>query len=160
MVLQSISLDEIDAVKTLFVMFRIRGDDLNTQTVTSDLNIQPTRVYQKGEKFVGKKYDPIAKKRVKEIHTHYFSVWDVSSESQQDLKRVREHIEYVLNILEPHSQAINRYLEQNEKYTISFYIRWEPNCESGSYQVPGDLLGRMAKLCHFTEFSFIGIFSK
>jgi hypothetical protein len=159
MILQDLSLDEIDAVNRLFVVFRIRGDDLNTQTVTSDLNIPPTRVYQKGEKFVGKKYDPIAKKRVKEIHIHHFSVWDVSSESQQDLKRVKEHIEYLLNILEPHSQAINRYLEQNEKYVISFYIRWEPKGEHGSYRVPGDLLGRMAKLCHFTEFSFIGTFS-
>jgi len=154
-VLQNISLDESDEVKKLYVVFRIRGDDLNTQKVTSDLNIQPTVAYQEGEKFVGKKYDPIARKVVEEIHTRYISVWDIDSESQQSLKRVKEHIEYVLNILEPHAQAIAQYLEQKEKYLLSFYIRWEPNGEHGSYQIPGDLLDRMAKLCHFVEYSFI-----
>jgi len=157
-VLQNISLDESDEVKKLYIVFRIRGDDLNTQTVTLNLNIQPTMAYQKGEKFVGKKFDPIARKAVEEIHTRYISVWDIDTESQQVLRSVEEHIEYMLNILEPHSQAIARYLEQNEKYIISFYIRWEPHGEHGSYQIPGDLLGRMAKLCHFIEFSFIATF--
>ncbi len=155
MVLQNISFDEIDAVKKLFVVFRIRGEDLDPRKVTSDFNIQPTLAVRKGEKFLGKKYDPIAKQVVEEQHTRYFSVWDVSSETQQSLKRVKEHIEYVLNILEPHSEAIKRYLEQEKKYTISFYIRWEPNGEHGSYQISGDLLGRMADLCRFVEFSFI-----
>ncbi len=154
-VLQNISLDESDEVKKLYVVFRIRGDDLNTQKVTSDLNIQPTVVYQKGEKFAGKKFDPIGRKVVEETHTRYVSVWDVDSESQQSLKRVKEHIEYVLNILEPYTQAIAQYLEQKEKYLLSFYIRWEPNGEHGSYQIPSDLIERMAKLCHFVEFSFI-----
>ena len=157
-VLQNISLDESDEVRKLYIVFRIRGDDLITQTVTSDLNIQPTVAYQKGEKFVGKKFDPIAKKVVEETHTRNISVWDVDLESQQVLRRVEEHIEFMLNILEPHSRAIARYLEQNEKYIISFYIRWEPNGEHGSYQIPGGLLSRMAKLCHFIEFSFIATF--
>lgn len=160
MVLQNISFDESDAVKKLFVVFRIRGENLDPHKVTSDLIIQPTLAFQKGEEFLGKKYDPITRKVVEELHTRYFSVWDVNSESQQSLKRVKEHIKYLLDILEPHSKAIKRYLEQEEKYTISFYVRWEPNGEHGSYQIPGDILSRMANLCHFVEFSFIASYEE
>ena len=155
MVLQNISFDESDAVKKLYVVYRIRADDLIPQTVTSELSIQPTVAYQKGEIFVGKKYDPIAKKVIEETRGRPFSVWNVDSKAQRHLRKVQEHVEYLLEILEPHSLQITRYLEQNEKYTISFYIRWEPFGEHGSYLIPGDLLGRMERLCHFVEFSFI-----
>jgi len=115
MALQNISFDEIDAVKKLFVAYRIRADDLIPQTVTSELCIQPTVAYQKGEKYVGKKYDSVARKDIEETRGRPFSVWDVNSESQHHLKRVKDHIEYLLNILEPHSLQIKRYLEQSEK---------------------------------------------
>lgn len=155
MALQNISLDESDSVKNLFVVYRIRGNDLIPQTITSELNIQPTVAYQKGEKFVGKKYDPVAKRDTEETRKRPISVWNIDSKSQQGIRRVKDHIEYLLNILEPHSQQINNYLKQSEKYMISFYIRWEPYGEHGSYIIPGELLGRMERLCHFVEFSFI-----
>ena len=155
MVIQNISFDEADAVKNLFVVYRIRADDLIPHTVTSELNIQPTVAYQKGENYIGKKYDPTAKKDKEEIRRRSFSVWDVDLTSQHHLKRVKDHIEYLLNILEPHSQQLKRYLELNEKYVISFYIRWEPYGEHGSYIIPSELLVRMERLCHFVEFSFI-----
>ena len=158
MVLQNISFDESDAVKNLYVVYRIRADDLIPQTVTAELGIHPTVAYQKGEKFIGKKYDPKAKKDIEVIRGHPFSVWDVNSESQQGLRRVTDHIMYLLDILEPHSEQIQRYLNQNEKYIISFYVRWEPHGEHGSYVIPGELLKRMGNLCHFVEFSFIGTF--
>lgn len=154
-ILQTISFGEIYEVKNLFVAFGFRGDDLIPQLITSELNIQPTVAYQKGEEYIGKKYDPKSKKHVEVIRKRGISVWDLDSKSQQHLKRVEEHIEYLLNILEPQAEQIQRYVAQPDKYSISFYIRWEPHGENGSYVVSSDLMRRMEKFCHFFMFSFI-----
>ena len=155
MALQDISFDEVDSVKRVYVVYRVRSDTLVPETVTHDFGIKPTRVFQKGDKFTGKSYDPVTNKSFEEIRERRFSIWDVDTQSLQEKRRVRDHIEYILNILEPQSEKITQYLIQSEKYVISFYIRWEPFGEHGSYQVPGDLLIRMGKLCHFVELSFI-----
>lgn len=155
--MQTISFDEIDAVKNVFAVYRIRGAELHPRAVTAEAGIHPSAAYQKGEQFIGKKFDPVTRETVEEIRSRPFSVWDVSSEPQQHLKRVQEHCAYLLNILEPKAEQLRRYLEQDEKFTISFCLRWEPYGEHGSYQLPGDVLARMGRLCHFVEFSFIAI---
>lgn len=86
MALQNISFDESDTAKTLYVVYRIRGDDLIPQLVTSELNIQPSVAHKKGEKYVGKKYDPITKQVVDEVRERTYSVWNIDSKSQEGLK--------------------------------------------------------------------------
>jgi hypothetical protein len=158
--LQDISFDEVDAVKNLFVVYRIRGEDLIPLQVTSELQIHPTTAFQKGEKYIGQKYDPISKSVLKETRERPLSVWDIDTHSLVHLKRVEDHIEYLLKILEPHSEQILHYLNQSEKYLISFYIRWESMAEHGSYVLSSDFIKRMGGLCHFVEFSFIANFEQ
>jgi hypothetical protein len=155
MVLQDISFDENDAVKKVYVVYRIRSDHLVPQAVTSDLGVEPTRTITKGEKYLGNVFDIKTNSWIKKWSERQFSLWDIDSKSLQQFKKVKEHVGYLLSVLEPHFEQIHPYLLQEEEYIISFYIRWELSAEHGSYIIPGELLRRMGKLCHFVEFSYI-----
>ena len=137
-------------------MYRINSDHLNASSVTSDLEIQPTEAFNKGEKYLGKIFDT-ANKKPKSVWKHYpFGTWRLDSKMLlPQKKRVEDHIGYLLEILEPHAEQITKYLNQKENYEISFYIRWEPYDGHGSFTISSELLERMKMLSHFVEFSFL-----
>jgi hypothetical protein len=155
-VLQDISFDENDVAKVVYVTYRIRSENLIHEELTSSIGIQPTKSYSRGEKYLGKAFDHSKNKIVRKWRVQLSSLWDLDSKIiQNHSKKVEDHIDYLLNILEPHSDQIMVYLKQRDIYFISFYIRWEPLGGHGTYTIQDTVLERMSKLCHFVEFSFI-----
>jgi hypothetical protein len=154
-VLQQISWAEEDETRNVFVEYQIRPDVMSPDTITSILGIQPTRSYAKGEEYLGKAYDPGVKKFIRELHKRPFNIWDFSSETVVNSKKVIDHLNYVLDIIEPKYERIQPFLANREEFYIRFYIRWEPIESHGSFTIPGETLIKMGKLCHFVETSFI-----
>lgn len=165
MYLQDISFDENDITKNVFLAYRIRATDFNPAETTIDFNpaeitsflgIQPSRFYSKGEKYLGKKMDQKTRSLIEVWRTRKWSLWDLDTKTISDTtKKVDDHIIFLLDILESRAAQIRIILDQVEKYTISFYLRWIPVSDYGSYSISSNLLERMAKLSHFVEFYFM-----
>ena len=156
MILQQISFDEVDAVHNLYVDFGIRSEKQNMSELTTKLGIQPSVAFSAGDEYVGKTRDLETGKIVNEVRLRPWSVWSLDTQKiSRTKRRVEEHVLYLLEILEPKNYLIMQMLEQVEKYTIRFYIRWEPYGCHGSYEISSAVLDRMEKLCHHVEFSFI-----
>jgi hypothetical protein len=153
----SISFAEQDITKRVYVSFRIRSDKLDPTEITTRLGIQPSRAWAKGEKYLGKIGDPVNRKISEVWRPRPWGVWDIHTEEQGDIREARQHILNLVNILEPHKEALRYYLERPDEYTISFYSYFEPLDGVGSYVIPSELLVRMAELSHFVEFQFFHV---
>jgi len=156
MELQDISFDENDITKNLFLNYRIRAEGLNPIKITAFLGIEPTKSYTRGERYLSKTLDHKTNSLVDIWRIRQKSLWDLDSKSiSHTTKKVEDHVDFILNILEPRSTQIRMIVEQVEKYTISFYLRWIPKSDHGSYIISSNHLDRMAKLSHFVEYSFM-----
>lgn len=153
--LQEISFDEDIVAKTVYVDFGIRSDVLDPQTVTTMLEIQPTRAWAKNEVYSSKTLDLATQQVVAVLRKRPWGIWAIDSKAFTASKRVEAHLLYLLNLLEPRQEEINFFVNRPEEYTVSFYIRWEPKSGHGSYEISNTTLGKMAALCHYTEFSFL-----
>ena len=150
-VLQEISFEEEDITKEVFVGFRIRSDILNPTALTSDLRIQPSRAWAKGDIIPSKRLNSQTGQPIKRP----WGMWHLDSKSLIQTKKVEQHFLYLLDILEPQKDQLRIYLQRPTEYKISFYIRWQPYEAAGSYVVSANTLARAASLCHSMEFSFI-----
>lgn len=153
--LQEISFDEDIVAKTVYVDFGIRSDVLDPQSVTTMLEIQPTRAWAKNEVYSGKTRDLATQQVVGVLRKRPWGIWAIDSKAFTASKRVEAHILYLLNLLEPRQAQINFFVNRPEEYAVSFYIHWEPKSGHGSYEISNATLGKMAALCHYTEFSFL-----
>jgi hypothetical protein len=155
-VLQVVSLREEDAVKVAHVDFCIRSDSLDPKAITLRLGIKPTRSWAKGEKYTGKAFNPKTRKVVQVRRTHPWGIWALNSAYLSSAKRVEQHVLCLLRKLEPKKALLQRYLADHKRYALRFVIWWEPLDAVGSYSLSSDVLKRMARLSHCTEFDFIG----
>lgn len=156
MSLQGISFTEEDNVKNVCVVYRIRTDNLMADEISTFLGIQPTEAYSEGEIYMGKEFDPTSRRVTIKEKSRPFGIWNLDTRDLEPTsKRVHKHIEHVLSVLEPRFDKIKVYLDKPEKFTISFYIQWSPLGEFGTYIISSNLMNRMHRLSHFTEFSFI-----
>ena len=151
--LQTITFNEETNTQTTFVEFRIRGDELNPNTVSQQLEIQPTRSWSKGETYIGKTLDPTSKEVRQTTRKRPWGIWVYSTNPNVSTKRVEDHISFILNLLEPKQQELRYYVELAASYSVSFSIYWKPLSGYGSYEISGNALARLSTLCHYTEFS-------
>ncbi len=160
MELQDLSFDENDTTQEVFLNYRIRAFNRNSAfdpvAITNFLRIEPTRFYTKGDFYQGKTWDAEASSFKPLQRTRQTSAWDLDTKSSKTpTKRVEDHVSYILTILEPHTPEISTLVAQTEKYSISFYLRWVPISDHGSFIISSNLLSRMAKISHFVEYSFM-----
>jgi hypothetical protein len=157
MTLQEFSFGE-DNVKHMRIIYRIRSEDLDPGSITRELNIEPTYAYTKGEKYIGKAFDPQAKRRIEVIRERSRGAWDIVLEEKAPTrKRVEGNILDLLELLEPRIEKIQALLKDVPKYAISFYVNIEVNGGVGTFTLSSDILERMARLSHFTEYGFLSI---
>jgi hypothetical protein len=150
---QDISFEEKDNTKSVRVDYTVRSDFLNPETLTSEFGIQPVNSFAKGEKYLGKVRDVKTKKTVDVWRTRPWGIWRIDSRTlDPTYKKVEDHLVYLLKILEPSTDNIKKYLAQESKYSITFYIRWEPLDTYGSYEISGKSLKWAGELCHLIEF--------
>lgn len=154
-ILQEIRFDQqTDLVKVTFAM---RGDDLQPAVITAELGIQPSWAFAKGESYIGRSIKPETKEIIHVPGERPWGVWAIDTKSFENNKEVQDHILYLINMLEPKREELEKYLERKEEFQIGFSIHWSPvGGYFGSYEVDSNILMRMSRLSHYTDFSFLG----
>jgi hypothetical protein len=146
---------ETDQTKSICVSYRIRSDMEDPNNITKSLGISPTACYRKGDKYLGRnsynkekmQWDMV--ERVRAV-----GIWRLEKKSDQpSIHEIGKVIDTLLSTLEPNKLKIARYLAQKEKYQVNFSVWVESSDEFGRMMVNNDLLLRMAKLCHYVEFT-------
>ena len=155
MFLQEVSFDEDDITKDLFVDYAFRSDILDPEGLTSNLGITPSRAYAKGEKYQGRVLNVNTGEVENTWNERWTGIWAISTKGLVASKKVEDHVQYLLNILESKKETITRYLADSDNYQISFYIWWEPFSGYGSYQITQVILKRMSNLCHYVDFGVL-----
>ena len=155
MFLQWISFAEEDATKHVHISFSVRSDILDVKLFTDELGIKPSMAFSKGEKYLGKYKNINSGKIEKRWETRYTGIWRLSTKGVLECKSVEPHLLYLLDILEPKRNAIEKYLCDSKNYHIRFYIWWEPFDGHGSYRISKDSLRRMSVLSHDVEFGVV-----
>lgn len=154
-VLQNISFDEEAVARTVYVEYSLRSNFLDTQALTAELGVDPSRSWTKGESYVGKTRNIDSGDIVSEKRIYPWSIWALNTKDEMELpKRVEAHVTYLLERLEPLKATLQRYISQSPDIIVRFYIWWEPLDGHGSYEISSSTLVRMAELSQFTEFNF------
>ena len=152
-ILQTISFGE--AAKSVFVEFRIKSDNLDPKAISLELDLTPLRAFYLGEKYLGKSWDPDSRTIHQVWRERPTGIWAMHTEEfSQKLKKVEQHINYLLDILEPRKEIIKSYINRDD-YLVSFVIWWEPLDGHGSFEIESKTLLRMAELCNYVEYTFI-----
>lgn len=151
-ILQTISFREEDAVKELHIDFCIRSDFLNKEILSKELGITPTRVWNKGEEYLGKTRDVVTKEIVTVKRKRPWGIWGLDTKNSVSSKTVEDHARYLIDLLEPHKNQLKKYLLDKDNYSVRFFIWWEPYDGHGSYEISSETLIRMAELSHHIEF--------
>ncbi len=159
MLSQDISFEEKDNNKYAYIYYVINSPFLSPTDITKEIGIAPSHAFAKGERYLGKGVDEKTGKKIDVWRERPTGIWRIDSkqiESQE--KRVEEHFQYLLRLLEPKEIIILKYLQQLDKeYRIFFDINWKPFDDWGSYEIKSDTLRRASRLCHHIEFSLTEI---
>ena len=154
-VLQYYSFSEEGHTKNIFVDYGMRSGILEPEKITRTLGIEPTRKWSKDDIYWGKKLDVNTQEIVSIQRKRPWGVWAIDTSVLVDSKRVEEHITFLLDLLRPVENEIQKLLTNIPSYNVSFYIRWEPIDGHGSYEISSKSLHQMSKLCHHVEFNFL-----
>lgn len=146
------------SLSRITVIYRIRSDNLDPAKISTELKILPSKAYSKGEKYLGKAFDPLTKSRIEVIREHPRGAWDIISENSiSSLKSVEDHVLHLLTMLEPNMEKITFYLQDQSEYSISFYIGVETNDGIANFSLSSEIVDRMAHLSHFIEYGFLSL---
>jgi hypothetical protein len=141
--------DETEAVPIEYlrinVSFGVRGDSLIPADLTSQLGIQPSHAFAKGEEYASKAG---TRKRP-------WGVWQLRSEASVSSSNIENHARFILEQLEPKRSIIMKYLESDEFY-VDLRIWCEPEAGIASFGISSSILARLAAMCKEFNFSFIG----
>lgn len=157
-ILQHISFDEVDNVKKLSVDFTIKSNHEDVHQITQDLQITPSLAFNNGDEYIVQRYNPETGKKAPVKTRHTSSIWKLNTEHLfNENRRVEEHFAYLLDILEPKKEVIEKYSQQKDTFTASFFIYWQPLDQWGSYVLNAETLKRISVLCQDVEFEFFYI---
>lgn len=151
--LQIISFDEAHNIKRAWAEYAIYSDTLNPDDLSLALKVEPDRAWAKGDIYIGK-YKDVATGEVKVTERQRQSgIWAIHSMHLKDITQAEQHVEYLLNLLQPSSKYMTSLLASGT-CRVHFYVHWEPADEYGSYTLSSSVLSRMASLSHYTEYWF------
>jgi hypothetical protein len=95
--------------------FAIVTDDLDVEptSITSNLQLNPSRFHKKGDPFISK---------YSGLQVRYRTVWEINSEwTVHEEETVSHHIEYFKELLLPKTDILKKYKEDN-RFELSFWI--------------------------------------
>jgi hypothetical protein len=151
-VLQEInSNEEIDTIE-ISVSFIIRSESLVFESLSEELGLKPTRLWNKDEEYIGKQFNTVINQFEQVTRKRHFSIWEVDSSCFLSSKRVEDHIKYMVNLLMPKQNIINRLLGEKE-YFIKVNIFKKSYAEVIDYQIDPKLLTELISLCKNVRFS-------
>lgn len=145
-------------VKSILASYTVGSyrDDFDPYKITLETNIKPTKVYRKGEDFIGSYRCHVTglMKEAKEKRTN--SIWEIDTSDITSLK-IDDHLEYLLSILEPKADTFKRIINNNDKSDlIRFVIFIKSIDDDGGFEVNSEILKRMGTISHRVWFEFFG----
>jgi hypothetical protein len=153
-ILQKISFSEIDNTRSANLIYGIKSNILNPQEVSDLLQVKPTRAISKGEKYSIKRRNQ-NKNQINEIwETSSIGIWYFETMNNIHSLIIEDHVNYLLSILIPKKEGLNKYLSNVNEYEVGIHIYWEPRDNWGSYEVKSELIHELSEYCHYFEFSF------
>jgi hypothetical protein len=140
------------------VGFSIRSEILVPGVISTELEIAPSWAFSKGESYIGKSLHPQTKEIIRVKRQYPWGVWGLDTRSMKNNRNVNDHLLFLLNILEPKQERLAKYLSLVDEYSIGFSIHWQSKGDcTGSYEINSLLLSRISSLCHYVDFSFLGL---
>jgi hypothetical protein len=129
------------------MMFRILGENLDPNRITSTLSMAPTKAYAKNQEHTV----PRIGITIRRPGGH----WSFCTERFVSSFEVDDHAKYLLSRLEPKQKEIADLLK-DVALNIGISVWFEIDDEHGSFSMPSDNMKRLALLCNSIEFHFIG----
>jgi hypothetical protein len=126
------------------VSFGMRSDLLKPEEITASLGICPSHAFAKGDEYSS--YSGTRKRPT--------GVWQLRSEDAVSSSDLKDHLLYILGILEPRRDLIQSYIN-DRNYYVDIRIWWEGSNAIGSFTVSSDIFARLASLCKEFNCSFI-----
>jgi hypothetical protein len=124
-----------------FATFHLSHEDLDPDAVTVDMGLQPSRTQRRGHP-----RNPLAQRPV----IARFGLWSLTSKDRLHSRDVRDHVDWLLDQLEPVAAAIERYQASGCKSDISCF--WTLGRSRGGPRLSPDGMRRMARLSIQIEF--------
>lgn len=147
----------VEVARCELIDWAIRSDILEPRRITSELEIQPTRAYAKGERYLGRALDMETRGIVRCWNTHPWGSWAVETRGLVTANDVESHALRLLEMLEPRKEIIGRCLDRAEEYVIRCAIWWESNAGHGGFDLRSDIVARLAALCHYLQFTWVPV---
>ncbi len=91
----NISFEENDNTKFVCVSYSIRSDILVPNIITSELAVQPTHVFAKGDRYLSKTFDPETKTTTEVWRERPWGVWRIDTKGANLSLKVEDHILYL-----------------------------------------------------------------
>lgn len=124
------------------VKLGLTGDELDPAAVTRATGLHPSRAWNKGETYEGKRTG---------TGVRPYGLWAVTSEGTN----VEQCARALLALVEPQAEAI-RQVARASGATISIGIWWEPSGGQGGFTVASDVLRRLSELGDRVDVYFPG----
>jgi len=132
--------------KVTYATFRIIGDELDPDEVTSTLGIQPSEAFAKGQDY---------QIRDVGIRKRYIGHWSISSKSFVISSSTEEHAKFLVSLLEPKVDAIVEYIK-DPIFLTSIVFWWETNIGHGGFSLRRETMDKLCGYCENIDFHFIG----
>lgn len=149
--LQDFTFDDIASVKALSVDYAIASIILIPDEITSKMGLRPNRAWARGDRYLGKEWDPERRVTREKWREKTRGLWALRSSDMVNSNVVGEHLESLLQLLEPRGDVIREYLEREKDYRVGFYIRSDVTAEAAGVTLSNKLLMRLCRLSHEVE---------
>jgi hypothetical protein len=127
--------DDYATCHKTYATLMIIHPELDPDTVTQNLGIQPTRTYRRGEVRNPQGRCPFVYQR---------GGWFLESEGAVQSRDARRHIDWLLDRVEPHREALNRWQVAGYQTVINCY--WDSAYGQGGPMLGPVLMGRVSNL--------------
>ena len=138
---------EDDNVRECSLTLRIGGNIADVSRMTRRLQLQPTKSFGKGERFLVK--------HTGEEQVHPIGNWSLSS-AELDSTSVERHCEFLLDLIESKKEAIQEFIDDPTVW-VSIVFWWGPKSKQGGFSISADKARRLAALCQDFRFHLWGL---
>jgi hypothetical protein len=151
-VLQEINFNEEVDVVQVSVFYKIKSELFSLESLSKELAVKPTRLWNKGEDYLGKQFNKKTQEFEQVVRKRPFSIWEIDSSCFISSKRVEEHVKYLVELLSLKKDIINRILCDKD-YMITVNILKKSYAEVIDYQIDPRLLEKLLSFCKNVSFT-------
>ncbi len=151
-------LSDDPAITEVCITYFIGSDSLNHAKLTTELSIEPTEAWSRGDTYLGKAWNP-TKQEVYQVHRKRgWGVWRIDTRHIKQPEQpallqsmdIDDHARHLLKLLYPKKNFLEPYLN-DDNYTIRFGIWWQSSLEHGSYTLSSELARQMCELSQYIK---------